>query len=670
MELGQVYIDNGDENMDINQMVSEDYPEEWKQLRDNLLSKAGQDVGSGHDWTYCESDVIFLRSCSEISYSELKTLSLNSQSEGLLECSWCDDLFLTNGQLTRHWLVTHLQWDTACHRCHHQLNNSLLRHECHFTCTDCNKTHKTKASLMRHSLKVHSKFYCVLCEETQNSLEEMRRHIEEETTMLENNCILCKYSFKDSTNRPKEHLLKNHFGPITINKPTVFEDKSSKSSDIELITHISMKYRPNKTETYQFDNYSCPHCQRKFSAQSGLKIHVGIAHKGGKVIFCSRCPSAFADVTLCKSHFKEEHGNKNHSLAKKRKQISQLVAEPHKSLVPSNLAVDGSDKNFNLCSKFINNNNQNNINEISNNNQQNTASIIQEPQPQESITPAPKLQCPAQQPRKKKPQRPLPDLLKIDSGEEGKLVIPAPLIPKTQQIDLKIKPIDSLTCSNDSGMMKKAMHEQPIAPKPVKTILPAPVVSTNYQVIMPTNQSTQQQVYVPAMTNTGTTILLKIEEAQRHLNSGIVTFLPSSSTTNSQVQTAPTEKIDSIQTSFSNNSTVREDTDKTIMRDKVALNLPVVMTKRTNKKLAQDNPFFKIKRAAVALEGECRSCQQVFSFLNTRSMVQHYQIQHGQTIQIIQFKLYYEIVSKHNKTSIKFFICAFCGKEFTTKYVF
>ena len=30
------------------------------------------------------------------------------------------------------------------------------------------------------------------------------------------------------------------------------------------------------------------------------------------------------------------------------------------------------------------------------------------------------------------------------------------------------------------------------------------------------------------------------------------------------------------------------------MRDKVALNLPVVMTKRTNKKLAQDNPFFSI----------------------------------------------------------------------------
>ena len=47
-----------------------------------------------------------------------------------------------------------------------------------------------------------------------------------------------------------------------------------------------------------------------------------------------------------------------------------------------------------------------------------------------------------------------------------------------------------------------------------------------------------------------------------------------------------------------------------IMRDKVALNLPVVMTKRTNKKLAQDNPFFSISvEEEGGLAGECRVCQ-------------------------------------------------------------
>ena len=46
------------------------------------------------------------------------------------------------------------------------------------------------------------------------------------------------------------------------------------------------------------------------------------------------------------------------------------------------------------------------------------------------------------------------------------------------------------------------------------------------------------------------------------------------------------------------------------MRDKVALNLPVVMTKRTNKKLAQDNPFFSISvEEEGGLAGKCRVCQ-------------------------------------------------------------
>ena len=71
---------------------------------------------------------------------------------------------------------------------------------------------------------------------------------------------------------------------------------------------VARRHRPPRQRTnsgiYQFDNYSCPHCLRKFSAKSGLKIHVGIAHKGGKLLFCPRCPASFADVTSCKSHFK------------------------------------------------------------------------------------------------------------------------------------------------------------------------------------------------------------------------------------------------------------------------------------------------------------------------------------------------------------------------------
>ena len=79
------------------------------------------------------------------------------------------------------------------------------------------------------------------------------------------------------------------------------------SPQVQLVA-VARKNRPPRQRSssgiYQFDNYSCPHCLRKFSAKSGLKIHVGIAHKGGKLLFCPRCPASFADVSSCKAHFK------------------------------------------------------------------------------------------------------------------------------------------------------------------------------------------------------------------------------------------------------------------------------------------------------------------------------------------------------------------------------
>ena len=67
----------------------------------------------------------------------------------------------------------------------------------------------------------------------------------------------------------------------------------------------------------------------------------------------------------------------------------------------------------------------------------------------------------------------------------------------------------------------------------VKTFLPntlAPTnIGNNFQVILPNHLISQpsSQVYVPAMTASGTTILLRLEEAQQHLQNGKVTFLPS-----------------------------------------------------------------------------------------------------------------------------------------------
>ena len=226
------------------------------------------------------------------------------------------------------------------------------RHECELECRLCEKTLRSRRRLAKHYYRAHQALYCGLCEDVFNSLQEYRDHVRRENRMLESFCILCKVPMDKSSCSFKEHLMRSHFGPIVISKPTVFEDKTTNHSEVELITHISMKYKPNKTETYLFDNYSCPHCHRKFSAKSGLKIHVGIAHKGGKIIFCSRCPSAFQDVAECKAHFKEEH-----SVGGRRRGKRKVEATDgnHKSLVPTNLPVEGAETNINVVT--VNNNN-------------------------------------------------------------------------------------------------------------------------------------------------------------------------------------------------------------------------------------------------------------------------------------------------------------------------
>ena len=338
--------------------------------------------------------------------------------------------------------------------------------------------------------KMHSKFYCSLCETVMDNLETYRSHIDQENSQLSKCCILCKSSLNGSG--LKDHLLQSHFGPIVHNKPTVFEDKTSSNSEVELITHISMKYKPNKTETYLFDNYSCPHCQRKFSAKSGLKIHVGIAHKGGKIIFCSRCPSAFSDVSSCKVHFKEEHSNwsRKKSRRKQMEESNVKESEPHKSMVPTNLPVDGSDKNYNIVTNV--NNNNSGANELIS-------------------------------PEKKKAKKPIPGLVKIkditppSSDPNEVFVNPSPLVPaeltksevpQTKNVPegkkIILTPKEAVPNVSSSPILITSgttpvpipvpvkLPQFPVPPvirpqplhsvRPVKTILPNTMAPNNYQV--------------------------------------------------------------------------------------------------------------------------------------------------------------------------------------------
>lgn len=225
-----------------------------------------------------------------------------------MQCSWCDDLHLTSRQSARHLLLHHLAWEAPCPHCPGPPSGALASHSCSLPCPVCPETCGSRVLLAEHCWTAHRTLYCLLCQRTERTVVDMRAHIVEEEERLAQSCVLCGERLKGK--KLMDHLLKHHLGPLINKKPAVFEERRGGHQEVQLVA-VARRHRPARQQPssgiYQFDNYSCPHCLRKFSAKSGLKIHVGIAHKGGKLLFCPRCPASFADVASCKSHFKEEH---------------------------------------------------------------------------------------------------------------------------------------------------------------------------------------------------------------------------------------------------------------------------------------------------------------------------------------------------------------------------
>ena len=431
-------------------------------------------------------------------------------------------------------------------------------------------------------------------------------------------------------------------------------------SQVQLVG-VARRHRPPRQRTnsgiYQFDNYSCPHCLRKFSAKSGLKIHVGIAHKGGKLLFCPRCPASFADVTSCKSHFKvfsrtpyitflklsmfgpqEEHSAGRQS---KRKADSERET-PKRSLVPTNEPVEGirpmlqtkeveevEEVNsvevgvgeIRLQEEDLTNVASKTDAEVQNGN---STVVAKKPQTKDAST-------------KTKPRKPIPGLVKIQdlvspesspkvAAQKTKLLITRKPSPGPKSSFGKITPVPTSTLKPIgspvqvmTSLVSRATSSNPITLAPSVGLASASI-SASASTIPAT--TTTSQVYVPALTSTGTTILMRLEEAQHHLQRGSVTFLPSAPAASGPPILGQQQQI--LLAPRSSEQQVN------IMRDKVALNLPVVMTKRTNKKLAQDNPFFSISVGENGLTGECRVCQavlfifiQIFTCLYRLSSPQH-----------------------------------------------
>jgi len=330
---------------------------DWTAVRNHTAFRAEKTLGH-IAWGRDEVDVYLMRDCCELQ-QDSNTIPKLKENSDVVKCSWkvCDAYLKSDLFRVRHLLVKHVRWPTKCGVCFTSMKSSISRHTCKLHCSQCSHISIKKAYLTKHTYQEHRNFYCELCERIFPSLSEMKAHILEENVALALSCILCKKTFPHSADGSamKKHLLKCHLKEEKSQLEEVAvlsQTDPSSMSDPQPVAKISMRSKPLKTETYQFDNFQCPHCRRLFSARAGLKIHVGIAHRGESIIFCSRCPKTFASVPECKEHLKLMHCRKKRAAnalmsaaAEDSVQdvVSSKTVEPPKTqrnLVPTNVSME------------------------------------------------------------------------------------------------------------------------------------------------------------------------------------------------------------------------------------------------------------------------------------------------------------------------------------------
>ena len=144
---------------------------------------------------------------------------------------------------------------------------------------------------------------------------------------------------------------------------------------------------------------------------------------------------------------------------------------------------------------------------------------------------------------KTKPRKPIPGLVKIQdlvtpetpakiTAQKSKLPINRKPTPASKSSFAKITPVPTSTLKPIAtpvqvmtSLVSRPTNSNPITLGPSVGLATASIQTTSQ--IPATTTTTTSQVYVPALTSTGTTILMRLEEAQHHLQRGSVTFLPS-----------------------------------------------------------------------------------------------------------------------------------------------
>ncbi|KAJ6632636.1 Zinc finger protein [Pseudolycoriella hygida] len=261
-----------------------------------------------------------------------------------LFCDQCKRQFIHRGTFIKH---KERHEDTVCIYCNRgyphidktktHIAERHEKNEKRFSCVECKKSFETRKILLRHYRTVHGKtipVFCGQCEEPFTSREKLKDHLidcdkkkaqdndeywdiehlidDDLTTEWLNSEMLSEdYLNVDNGESMVEEFLDDAFEMLTDQSEelkcnhcsTVF----TTARDLimhDITNHDAVKRDVSESKPMLKPCYRCPRCQKEFSKQSHLTIHLA-HHHGESTLFCNECGAAYNDIAKLVQHRKE-----------------------------------------------------------------------------------------------------------------------------------------------------------------------------------------------------------------------------------------------------------------------------------------------------------------------------------------------------------------------------
>ena len=167
-------------------------------------------------------------------------------------------------------------------------------------CTECGEPFKTKFLLDRHVMKIHNTAKDRKCEAINNLL--VPGFPESEDTRSQNQCNMCKKSFKSRSGLIRHQMLhrmdKSFFCHLC---GKGFKRKS----------HLQRHEMTHDKREKHEKPYTCEKCDKHFTEKAGLKRHEFV-HRDEKPHKCEKCEESFTRKDSLMQHMVKKHDQVSH----------------------------------------------------------------------------------------------------------------------------------------------------------------------------------------------------------------------------------------------------------------------------------------------------------------------------------------------------------------------